>query len=490
MSLLFRRRRRQSQMERARSHTLLELNKRDRLTLADGFENIAIFGGVGSGKTSGSGFNICKSMLLHGLGGLVLTAKPGEAARWRRLCQLTRRTKDLIIVDDASDFQFNFLSEQLRLFGRSGSGIENLVTALDATMKVAERATQRKSSAGMEQFWDHGIRKHARAIISLIVHATGGISVGNIVEVMREMPRTLAQAESSEWRSRSLIASLIAIARSRASDESTLHDIEQVENYFLKEFPAISDKTRSIFEAGLYGILDLLARGSLYWMFGRGTNVTPAVCEEGKILVIDWPVSTHGAIGLIAQTLFKLSFQNMVQQRQGEDCAPLFLFADEFQELVTASDYRHAALSRESRTINIWMTQSINSLLAALGADDSGRAACDALLGMANYKIFHANGDSVTNTWAAESIGKRVLLTRGVSVQHPPHRLFQLIAEEPGFSTSTNESIEYVVMPHVFTALKRGGPPHMKTDIVVFASGRTWKSTGESFLFTSLKQGF
>jgi len=57
---------------------LFRFTKHDWLSLRDAFEGIHIFGGLGSGKTSGSGQTIAHSFLRSGFGGLVLTAKPGE----------------------------------------------------------------------------------------------------------------------------------------------------------------------------------------------------------------------------------------------------------------------------------------------------------------------------------------------------------------------------------------------------------------------------
>lgn len=264
-----------------------------------------------------------------------------------------------------------------------------------------------------------------------------------------------------------------------------------MESYFLLEFPAVAEKTRSVFEAGLYGILDLLARGTLYWMFARATNVTPADCFDGKILVIDLPVTTHGAIGLIAQTLFKLAFQQTVQQRGSEQQRPLFLISDEFQELITVYDFRFASLSRECRVVNLWLTQSIASLYTVLGGDEAGKAACDAILGLANYKLFHANACPITAQWAADLIGRRRMRLRSSSVNHAPYQMLQLIREEPGFTTSLSEAFEYPVLPHVFsTGLRKGGPPHMETDAILFGGGRRWFASNESYLKVTLQQGF
>ncbi len=467
---------------------LLSFGEYDHITLGDAFEGIAILGGVGSGKTSGSGDAICRALLGQGLGGMVMTAKKGEAERFIRLCQRCGRSDDVVVVNDQSDCQFNFLDYQLELQGRSGAAVENIVTLLDAAIKVAARATGEKPGQGQEQFWNNGIRKHTRSTVSLLILATGGVSVAHMLEVIRAVPRSLEQAGSEAWRQDSLIWHLLAIARDRNPEPLARHDIDQIEAYFFTEFPAIAERTRSIFEAGLYGILDLFSRGSLYALFGRDTNVTPSMCFEGKILVIDLPVATYRAIGMIAQTIFKLAFQRTAECRTAEQTLPLFFLADEFQQLITVDDFHFASISRESRVVNIWLTQSIASLYSVLGADESGKAACDAMLGLASLKVFHSNACPLTNQWAADLIGRRRQHMRSSSIQHPDHRVLSMLEQPASVTSGISESFEYAVMPHEFAALKKGGLPHLETETIVFAGGRHWFASDESYLRVTFKQ--
>ena len=74
---------------------------------------------------------------------------------------------------------------------------------------------------------------------------------------------------------------------------------------------------------------------------------------------------------------------------------------------------------------------------------------------------------------------------------YPPYRTFELFREEPGFTSSLNEAFEYPVMPHLFsTGLRKGGPPHMETDAILFALSRRWRGSNESYLKITLKQVF
>src|SRR5258706_722042 len=86
---------------------LFYLSPTDPFRLQDAVEGCIIFGATGSGKTSGSGETIAKSLLRNGCGGLVLTAKSSEAPLWERYCRETGR--ELIVFSPSSGRTFNFL---------------------------------------------------------------------------------------------------------------------------------------------------------------------------------------------------------------------------------------------------------------------------------------------------------------------------------------------------------------------------------------------
>ena len=73
-------------------------NKLDWWRIRDAFEGVQIFGGIGSGKTSGSGKTIAKSFLKNGFGGLVMCAKKGEAIEWLEYAKQTDRWEDIIVM--------------------------------------------------------------------------------------------------------------------------------------------------------------------------------------------------------------------------------------------------------------------------------------------------------------------------------------------------------------------------------------------------------
>ena len=62
--------------------SLFKLSKRDSFSIGNAVDNVMIVGGIGSGKTSGSGFRLATSYLAASFGALVLCVKPDEPALW------------------------------------------------------------------------------------------------------------------------------------------------------------------------------------------------------------------------------------------------------------------------------------------------------------------------------------------------------------------------------------------------------------------------
>mgnify|MGYP000624881007 CR=1 FL=1 len=65
-------------------HFNKHLKQSEPFTIRQACEGVQIFGGIGSGKTSGSGAALAKSFLNSGFGGLVLCAKKDELETWQR----------------------------------------------------------------------------------------------------------------------------------------------------------------------------------------------------------------------------------------------------------------------------------------------------------------------------------------------------------------------------------------------------------------------
>src|SRR4029077_4015399 len=138
-----------------------------------------------------------------------------------------------------------------------------------------------------------------------------------------------------------------------------------------------------------------------------------------------------------------------------------FLWMDEGQYFLTSYDQQFATTARAARVAIVLMTQNISNVYAALGGNDKGRAEADSLFANLNTKIFHANGDPVTNQWAAMLIGRTRQFFMNASNSHQPDDWVSSvtgIGPAPHTSAGMNEVMELEVQPGEFTTFRTGGP--------------------------------
>ena len=107
------------------------------------------------------------------------------------------------------------------------------------------------------------------------------------------------------------------------------------------------------------------------------------------------------------------------------------------------------------------------------------QAEIDAFLGNLNTKIFHANGDKVTNQWAAETISRIQRYKAGFQTGNSEAK-----KDSSGSPTlSFNQSYNFEVDPIQFTLLPKGGPENeLEVDAFIFQGGRVFNQFFETYL--------
>lgn len=452
--------------------TLLELHgeRQDGIwTVRDAVEGVQIFGGIGSGKTSGSGRMIALKFLKAGFGGLVLTVKPDEREEWEIYAQLTGRTDDLIIVSPDHDNYFNFLEYESK-----DGNTENIVQVLKTVIRAGEQ--QSKGIGGDDPFWETALDMLIFNVIDLCQLAYGKVSVQAMYDIVQSLPRAenagndensafwLAytqarknvEARAEAWRNGKTLdereqlmnapnyETLLCDAVPRAR---TLRFIDQ---FFGETLLNLAEKTRSIIDFSFSGFLFRLLRDPVYRLFcNTSSTFNPEDCLNGKIIVLDLPVKMHHKIGRDAQIMFKYVWQRAMERRNinTDGGLPLFLWADEAQNFLHEHDAEYQATARSSRIATIYITQNLPNYHASMGGAKS-EFRVKGFLGTLATKIFHANADVETNRYASELIGDGYYEDTSKSTT---------MAGE--FSSSRNRSlkIDKIVRPEAFPQLKTGG---------------------------------
>jgi type IV secretory pathway TraG/TraD family ATPase VirD4 len=457
----------------------------DTWTVRDSFEGTVIMGQTGSGKTTGSGAALAKAFLHCGYGGLVLCAKPGERQIWEQYAAACGRENHLVIFSPHEDprhkthWRFNFLDYELRRSSAMGGGLtENLVHLFSSITEIVEG---KSSVAEGDNFWERAMRQLLRNAIDLLNLAWGTLTLTDIVRLVLEAPKTDDQTRDEHWQQTSFCALCLREADRKAGASGSVrdqHDFETVWNYWTKDYAALADRTKTSIVATFTSIADILAHGHIHQMLSTTTNICPEITFDGAIILLDLPIQHYHAVGRIAQGIFKYMFQRAVLARDvAQDPRPLFLWADEAQNFVASSDYEYQAVARSARCATVYLTQNISLLYAVLGSN--GRDGANALLGNFATKIFHANGDVPTNTYAADLIGQHWTTTHNYSASH----------NGQGSSTSGggSDSVQNKILPSAFTTLRRGGPPHRIVEGIIFQGGRIWQSDN-TFLKVQFRQ--
>jgi hypothetical protein len=148
--------------------------------------------------------------------------------------------------------------------------------------------------------------------------------------------------------------------------------------------------------------------------------------------------------------------------------------------------------ARASRVANVILTQSISNFYAvADGEGQKGKAEVDSLVGNLNLKIFHGNGDSATNLWCSELIGKSRQFFYNASSGRQSEDVYSSLFGGGGGQSSggVSEQLDYDVPPSTFLQMRNGGPANDFTvDGLLFSPVMRFGREGKNYLPVSFRQ--
>jgi hypothetical protein len=472
------------------SQPLVMWSKKDAFTLNDAFAGVCVMGATGSGKSSGSGRALARAYLRAGFGVLVLAAKSDEASVWETYCRETGRSRDFVRFDASGKYRFDPINYELNRSGEGAGHTENIVSLMSSLLEIADRNSGNGGGGKEDEgYWKRALRQLLRNLVDLIILSKGRVSVPDLYRLVLSAPTSPAQLRDPDWQKDSFLFRSLGEADKRPKTPRQRHDFEIVTDYFLSEFSSLSEKTRSVIVSTFTSMVDVLNRGLLRELFCTDTNITPAAIEEGKVLVVDLSVKEYADVGLFAAILWKHAFQKHIERRNvNQSPRPVALWCDEAQTFVSSYDQQFQTTCRAARVSTVLLSQNLSNYYAVLGGGEKGKALADSMLGNLNTRIFHANGDSVTNEWAASMIGRSRQYMVNVSNSHDAH----VLESFHGRSQSTggvSEIFEYTVQPSAFTKLRTGGPANKYLiDSIIFSNGACFHATGRPHLSCAFSQ--
>jgi TraM recognition site of TraD and TraG len=403
----------------------------------------------------------------------VLCAKKEERRQWQEWAAVCGRTDDLIIVDSSGTWRFNFLEWEASRQEASGGLTINIVAILDEIAgAIARSAGKAESGGGDNKFWEDALHHMNTNLVDLPVFAGLQVSLPLLRSIVNSAPQSLAQVADEKWQQNSHCAQILAEAEiaTRKASPDVQADFEECKQYFLQEYPQLSEKTRSVISLSFSMLVRPLITRPLRKLFSTDTNVRPEDAFNGKIIIIDLPVQDYRLAGRVANLAWKFCFQVAVMRRTppvNGYLLPVFLWADECQNFITDFDAEYQAVCRSASGCTVYLTQNRESLRRVLGNAD----AVDSFLANLQAKFFCQNSGD-TNEWAAKLLGERWVNVMSTNVGRGG-------AEESHATSGVTRSEQrrYFVEPARFTTLKRGGPINdYKVEAIVYNGGHLFES--------------
>lgn len=475
-------------------------------TVSDACRGTLILGASGSGKSSSSGKLLAKSFLKFGYGGLVLCAKKDEVYMWKKLAEKYKRSEDLVIFQNGSNYQFNPLEYEQNREGDGAGDVQNIMDILMALYDLSNNVSAGGGGRADERFWENGMRRLLTRTLQLLQLSGEEISFQNIYSLIAntinghirmrysDVIHVLKDSSTSVEEKQQAMKDLEVLREQnyclnclvKASEEKSKFDPEKsellsaVNSYFLTEFVNLSDRTASVLKESALGIVFPFQNGLLKRHFS--TSVSPEMkpelaYKEGKIFIMDISVKEYLLSGVLGQGIFKLAFQQAMERRVFPDDddigpRPVFLWADEAQNFYTSHDTLFASTARSSLVSLVNLTQNLPSIIVAMG-EGQPRERAMSLIGNLSTKIFHANSDTDTNSFASKMIDQ-VKVKKGTYSKN-----------ENTVSTSFTRQLEYQILPGDFTTLRTGGHKNgKKADAIVTQTGETFSDDKNYMLVT------
>ena len=453
-------------------------------TVRDACEGVLIMGGLGSGKTSGSGALLAKKYLTNGFGGLVLTAKEDELDLWKSYCKKHDRLDDLVIIGHDSDQYFNFLNYESSRPDK-GTGItHNIADTLKTVIKAGANDGQESDKA----FWDASLQQLLVNAVDLCLLTSDEIRFKDIYKIIQTAPKSKNELASDTWRKNSYCFLMMQHAarhlnkhpKTKESDKLARR-LHIIEDFFYGNWLYLSEKTRSIIEQMFFGFGDRFMRDPLYSLFNTETTVTPEDTIKGKIIIVNLPYLIFENTGRDGQILFKYIWQRAMQRRKiKENSRPTFLWVDEAHYFLHDHDIDHQSTARSYRACTVYLTQNLPNYSLHAGGGDKGSYRFKALAGNLGTKFFHANSDVETNEYAADLIGKELKWTGSES---------RTMGEDASFNEGSSQSLLHTIQPSEFARQKTGGQFNgYDIEVVVHRQGIPFSSTNKNHALLIINQ--
>ncbi len=419
---------------------LIMLTGKDGLSLRDAC-NGGIFctGQPGSGKSSGLGKIIAEAFCRAGMGGVVCICKPTEIAAWKEYAKKNGREHDVVVLGDGEGI--NVLEYIFAQAGADGANrvTDTLMGIIDSSDKAAGQGGGKKG----DEFWQQTSRQLLIFAVTALYGATGTVRMQDLIRFINSAPTikpNTRQEQKALQETNETVKTLLQMKNNPVREIAPDLCAASI-NYWLHEYPNLAPTTRSSIVITVTAKLGRFNTGRLRRAFCDKTTILPEMTFVGKIILLNFPTLTMPYEGVVAQQLFSSLWMQAVEGRNALPKQfserPVFYYADEAQFFVQPRLDLFMSVSRECKASVVLLTQSLPTLYAQLGKDQSDYI--DGLIGKFGQLVACLNSCSRTNKFWMELCGKGIKLRKQTSQS----RTKQISTNRGESAASTNQGFNH-----------------------------------------------
>ena len=359
------------------------------LSLPDACQNVCVFGGVGSGKTTRIIQPYLQQLLGQNAGALIFDIK-GDFGR--AVYQLAGQTGKDVTTIGVGKTPLNLLQ---------GLTPEMSASFLKSAFYLSG------SGPGDSAFWIDSAVELCKNGLGVLNYCPGRYSLADLYLFL--------------WDDQARKKFFTAADSTAALSERDFRLLNVYRSYYEQVFSGFDDRTRQGVLATVAQVLSPFQHPDLadYFCSDRPDAANLEDVLQGRVFLVDLPLALWGVGAKVIYTLIKLRFFNVMQQRQNRpelnQVTPVAFVCDEYQEVISASKIGLSDLtfwdkSRSAKCIGLISSQSIASFRAAVG----DRTLADAVLQNFRQKYLFRSEDEETLRYFNSLAGRTEVWRQGM----------------------------------------------------------------------------
>lgn len=432
-------------------------------------EGVFVCAELGWGKTL-LVFEFFLQAYLRMMGGWILGAKAEDLAQVKRLFEKEKALDRLTIIRPGGPHRVNWFSALAKAAPR-GAITEEIVGGLSSLMELEQRG-QGAAKGEEGNFFKTHTMLLLSAIVTVLRMAEEPLTAINIYRFLMSLPLTQEDIQSDEWQEKSYANGCMLKAYMADLTEEYPGDFHQAKLYLYVELVELNSRTRSSIVSSASAMLSKMLRGWMREMWSTDTTVELEQAFAGHWFYFDTSPLEFGEYGVSSHVMAKHLVQRIVMRRPIDSRSrPVALEFDEAQAVFVSGDRDFQAVCRSKLCCTWVATQNLAGLHAVLGGGPAAESVVKSWLALFGCKLFGANSDWDTNTYASQLCGQSLQEFASWNMNNGNQSTaWDRLWGNFDVSTGMSERFEAAVRPETFVRLRKPKPPRYEADAIVVAA--------------------